>query len=38
MEQKFVFATDSGCDLTADVCRERAIYPLMMRYEMDGAD
>ena len=32
MEQKFIFATDSGCDLTADVCRAGR-YILMMRYE-----
>lgn len=38
MEQKFVFATDSGCDLTAGICRDRAINTLMMRYELDGRE
>lgn len=33
---KFLLATDSGCDLSADYCAQREIYPLLMHYELDG--
>lgn len=34
--QKFIVATESGCDLPLDVCQAHEIYVLMMKYTMDG--
>ena len=32
----YIVATDSGCDLSLEVCRERGIHALFMKYTMDG--
>ena len=34
--QKFLVATDSGCDLPNALLEERSIFPLRIQYEMDG--
>lgn len=33
---KFIVATDSGCDICIDACREYDIRPLFMEYEIGG--
>lgn len=32
----YIVATESGCDLSLEVCRERGIHVLFMKYTMDG--
>ena len=34
--QKFLVATESGCDLSAQVCERLQIHALLMHYTMDG--
>ena len=36
--QNFIVATESGCDLSVDLCKAREIYVLMIKYTMDGED
>ena len=31
----YIVATESGCDLSLEVCRERGIHVLFMKYTMD---
>ena len=33
---KFIVATDSGCDLSIDICRDNDIRTLFMEYEKNG--
>lgn len=34
----FLITTDSGCDLSIDMCKELRIEPLFMSYTMDGTE
>lgn len=34
--KKFLVTTDSGCDLSEQVCNERGIYVLLLKYTRDG--
>ena len=34
--QKFIVATDSGCDLSKEICQEKDIKMLYMTYELNG--
>ena len=31
----YIISTDSGCDLSIDVCNEKGIIPLFMKYNLD---
>lgn len=35
---RFCVSTDSGCDLPADYCEERGIYPYRMKYAIDKTE